>query len=341
MHTVPSVADGRALPKVELHCHLEGAVRPSTVDELAARHGIALPAGGATALYRFASLDEFIAAYGVVRSVIREPDDWSRIAREAALDAAAAGIVYREQFFSPAPQLAAGAETSDILAGVDHGLLAAEREADTRIALICNVDRGAGGDAATALVNELVRLRERGAPGANRLVGIGMDGTERGANPADFVAAFSAARDAGLGTTGHLGESSDAASVRSWLDAIPLDRIDHGVGVMDDAAFIRRLADARTPINVCPTSNVRIARRWPDVESHPFRRMRGAGLLVTLNSDDPGMLGNDLANEYAAVASAQGLTRADLVAIALDGVEASWASPTMKADLRARIEAAA
>lgn len=339
MHSVPSVADCRALPKVELHCHLEGAVRPSTVDELAARHGVALPAGGAEALYRFESLDEFIAAYGVVRSVIREPEDWSRIAREAALDAGAAGIVYREQFFSPAPQLAAGANVSDILAGIDHGLAAAEREADTGIALICNVDRGAGGEAATALVNELVVLRERGAPGANRLVGIGMDGTERGANPADFVAAFSAARDAGLGTTGHLGESSNAASVRAWLDAIPLDRIDHGVGVMDDEASVQRLADARTPLNVCPTSNVRIARRWPDVESHPFRRMREAGLLVTLNSDDPGMLGNDLATEYATVASAHGYTLADMAAITLGAVEASWASTTTKVGLRARIEA--
>lgn len=341
MHTVPSVADCRALPKVELHCHLEGAVRPSTVDELAARHGVALPAGGAAALYEFQSLDEFIAAYGVVRSVIREPEDWSRIASEAALDAAAAGIVYREQFFSPAPQLAAGAQVSDILAGIDHGLRAAEREVVTRVALICNVDRGAGGDAATALVNELVRLRERGAPGMDRLVGIGMDGTERGANPVDFVAAFSVARDAGLGTTGHLGESSNAASVRAWLDAITLDRIDHGIGILDDGALVQHLADARTPLDVCPTSNVRVARRWPDVASHPFRHMRDVGLLVTLNSDDPGMLGIDLATEYAAVASVHGYTLADMAAIALDAVEACWASPAMKADLRARIEAAA
>jgi len=325
-----------AIPKVELHCHVEGTVRPATVVELARKNGRQLPTDDPTELYRYTSLDTFLAIFWLVQELLADRADWARVAYEATIDAAPHGLRYRELFFTPTRHLAAGQSLGDIVDGLAEGLAAAERETGVRSALICDVDRSFGPAGAVELVDALLDLRRDAR--AEIVIGLGMDSTERGVDPADFAPPFATARRAGLRLTGHAGEDTGPENIAAALDALRLERIDHGIAVVDDPWLVERLARARIPLNVCPSSNIVIANRFPTLADHPFRRMREAGLLVTLNTDDPAMTALDLGREYRDVAAAQGLSFDDMCQIALDGVEATWLEPGEKAALRASFE---
>ena len=328
------------LPKVELHCHVEGTMRPATVAELAARNGLALPTDDPTELYSYVSLDDFLRVFWLVQSTLGAGADWARLAYESVLDAAAAGVVYRETFFTPARHLAAGQDLADIVAGLAEGVAAGEAETGTRVMLVCDMDRAYGGAAARELVERLVELRRAGAPGSERVLGVGMDSTELGVDPVDFADAFGLAAGAGLRRTAHQGENNPPPAIATCVDVLGAERIDHGLSLLDDPELTRRLVDRRIPLTVCPTSNIRIANAVSRLEDHPYREMRAAGLLATLNTDDPAMIGLDLATEYAAVQAAYSYGWDEMVAIALDGVEATWLDDDEKARLRDRVRSA-
>lgn len=167
-----------------------------------------------------------------------------------------------------------------------------------------------------------------------------MDSTERGIDPRDFAPAFDLAGRAGLRLTSHAGEDTGADNIAVALDALDISRIDHGLAIMDDFALVERVREARIPLDVCPNSNVLIANKYERLADHPFRRMRQAGLLATLNTDDPAMTDLDLGKEYRSVASALGMSWDEVCAVALDGVEASWLDDGEKAHLRSEFEAA-
>ena len=327
------------IPKVELHCHVEGTVRPTTVMELARKAGRPLPVDEPEDLYRYTSLDSFLAIFWLVQETLTEPADWERIAYESLVDAAPHGLRYRETFFTPARHLAAGQDLAGIVDGLSAGIAAAEAETGVRAALIADMDRAYGPAAALDFVGQIVALRR--AARADLVIGVGMDSTELGIDLAAFKPAFDLARSAGLRVTGHAGEAVGVgpANIRVALDVLGVERIDHGVAVMEDPELVRRLAGERIPLTVCPNSNVVIANRFPSLEAHPFRAMRAAGLVATINTDDPGMTDLDLGKEYRTVAAAQRLTFDEIAAVALDGVEACWLEGADKAALRAEFEA--
>ena len=329
------------LPKVELHCHIEGTMRPVTVAELARANGLTLPRPDPAQLYHYTSLDDFLRIFWLVQSVLGGRADWARLAHESVLDAAAAGVVYRESFFTPARHLAAGQDLADIIAGLADGLSAGQDETGTRVMLICDIDRAYGGGAGRELVERLVGLCRDGAPGTDRVLGVGMDSTELGVDPADFAAAYRLAGAAGLRRTAHQGENSPPAAIAACVDVLGAERIDHGLSLLEDPELTRRLAGDRIPLTVCPTSNLRIANAVGRLEDHPYPRMREAGLLATLNTDDPALIDLDLAAEYAAVQAAYGYGWQEMVAIALDGVEAAWLDESDRARLREQVRAAA
>ena len=299
-------------------------MRPSTVVELAAKAGQALPTQRVEDLYRYDSLDSFLSVFWFVQSLLRTPADWERLAYESLVDGAAHGVRYREMFFTPARHLAAGADLGAIIDGLDRGLSAAEAATGARCALILEMDRAFGAQAGLELVDALIELQAAGE--AERVIGVGMDSTELGVDLASYAPAFARARRAGLRRTGHCGEAVGvgAGNIRIALDACGIERIDHGVAILEDPVLVERVAGDRIPLTVCPTSNVVIANRYPDLASQPFRQMRDAGLLATLNTDDPAMTELDLGREYRDVALAQGLDRDAVLAVALDGIEGSW-----------------
>ena len=327
-----------AIPKVELHCHVEGTVRPATVIELARKSGRALPVEDPEELYRYTSLDSFLAIFWLVQETLTDPSDWERIAYESLVDAVPHGLRYRETFFTPARHLAAGQALAGIVDGLSAGIAAAEGETGVRAALIADVDRAYGPAAAVELVERVVALRRAGR--ADRIIGVGMDSTELGVDLAAFKPAFDLARAAGLRVTGHAGEAvgTGPSNIRVALDVLRVERVDHGVSVMEDPELVRRMAGERIPLTVCPNSNVVIANRFPSLEAHPFRAMREAGLVATINTDDPGMTDLDLGKEYRTLAAAQRLSFDEVAAAALDGVEACWLEGPDKAALRAGFE---
>lgn len=329
------------LPKVELHCHVEGTMRPETVVELADKNDVELPSRDPTELYSYTSLDSFLEVFWLVQSVLGDRGDWARLAHESIVDGVEHGLVYRETFFTPARHLEAGQDLADIVAGLAEGLGAAEEETGVRAMLIADVDRAYGPQAGREMVERLVELRRDGAPGTERVIGVGMDSTELGVDPTDFVEAFTIAGAAGLRRTSHQGEVTPPTTIQAGVDVLGCERIDHGLSLLDDEELTARFVDERIPLTVCPNSNIRIANAFPGLAEHPYPRMREAGLLATLNTDDPALTDLDLTEEYASVREAFDYGWDEMVAIALDGVEATWLDDEDRAELAGRVEDAA
>ena len=325
-----------AIPKVELHCHVEGTIRPATVVELARKNGRQLPTDDPTQLYRYSSLNSFLEIFWLVQSLLADPDDWARAAYESIVDAAPHGLRYREMFFTPARHLEAGQQLREIVSGLTRGIERAEEDTGVRCMLICDIDRSYGPGPAQELVEQAAEVRRVGL--GERLIGIGMDSTERGVDPRDFAGAFAAARAAGFHVTSHAGEDSGPDNIATAIEALQIERIDHGIAILEDAELTARVAAARIPLDVCPNSNIVIANRYPSLAAHPFRRMREAGLLVTLNTDDPAMTDLDLGREYRSVARELEMPWREMAAVALDGVEATWLDAGEKRAMREQFE---
>jgi adenosine deaminase len=331
---MPDVYD--RLPKVELHCHLEGTIAPATVAELARKNGHPLPVERPEDLYDYDSLNGFLEVFWFVQELLATPEDWERAAYESVVQAVPFGLRYRETFFTPARHLATGQDLGGIVEGITRGLEAAEAETGVRVMGICDMDRAYGGAAGLELVERLVELRRAGR--ADRVIGLGMDSTELGVDPRDYAEAFALAASAGLHRTTHAGEDTGPDNIATALEALGAERIDHGLSILQDPELTARVAAERIPLAVCPNSNVLIANKVPSLAEHPFRRMREAGLLATLNTDDPAMTDLDLGKEYRSVAEALGMSFEDVAAVALDGVEATWLDEDDKRRLRAAFE---
>lgn len=328
--TTASADHLRRLPKAELHCHVEGAARASTIADLAARNGVDLPVADPAELFRFTDLNQFLEIYDVVCRSLVTADDFHRIAYEACEDGVAAGVRYREMFFSPGFVLKLGVPIATVWAGLAAGVTDANADLDITCRLILDVDKPSG----PAHAEEMVAF----AAGCDRdlLLGVGADSVERGIDHAAFAAAFEAAARAGLHRTIHAGEDGPAENIRIGVDVLGCERIDHGFRLLDDPELTARITDSGVPLTVCPTSNVTIAHVVPDLASHPFDRQRRAGVAVTLNSDDPGMMQFDLADEYREVSEAFGYDLETMEELGLAAVDASWAPPEEKTALRAR-----
>jgi adenosine deaminase len=308
--------------------------------ELARLHGIPLPTNDVRDLYSYEDLTEFLEVFWLIQSVLVTPDDWTRLAYESVIDAAPHGLRYREVFFTPARHLAAGQRLSRIIAAIDAGFDVAERVTGVQCRVILDLDRDFGPAAGLEQVHQLVELRAAGSPGAERVIGIGMDSTERGIDPVTYAESYRTAERVGLHRTAHQGENSPAAAIRDAVDVLGCERIDHGISIFEDPSLVARLADQRIGFTVCPSANVRIN---PDMcgslAEHVFPKMRAAGLLATLNTDDPGLVGLDLTQEYALCAAAFGYSPDEMAVIALDAVEASWLDDCDKASLASSMRA--
>ena len=323
----------RLLPKVELHCHVEGASRAATIADLARRHGVALPADNPADLYRFTGLNQFLAIYDVICSSLRTADDFRRITYEALEDGAAAGVRYREMFFSPGFVIRLGVDVETVWDGMRAGLLDARRDLDIACRLVLDFDKPSGVAHAEAMADFA------GAQDRDLLIGMGADSVERGIDHRAFAAAFASAGRLGLHRTIHAGEDGPVDNIAAAVHELGCERIDHGFRLLDDPVLTREIIDRRIPLTVCPTSNLMIANVIQTLEEHPLAEQRRLGVLATVNSDDPGMMQFDIADEYVAVANAFGYTLEDMEQISLDGIEASWAPDDEKRALRNRFVA--
>ena len=306
----------RTLPKVELHCHLEGSIRASTLVQLADLRGIALPTRDPVALYAFDDLAEFLAVYEVACSAVVSASDFALITYESLEDAVrTSNVVYREMFFNPS--LHPGVPYETMLDGILDGLRAARRDFGITTALIPSIYRQLPVDTALEMLDVVIAHR------TDEVVGIGMDGDELRDPPERFTEVYARAASAGLHRTAHVAHDGPANFIVTCLDQLGCERVDHGYHVIDDPALMQRLADERVPF-MCATPTPPLCG-WPaSFDASPVRTMIDAGLTVVLNSDDPTMLGTDLGTEFDRVCTRWSLPPERVRRLVTDALDAAW-----------------
>ena len=323
--------DLAALPKAELHIHLEGSMRIETVRDLAERRGVAPPSGLREDGWRFHGFMDFIDQYGLMCSLMNDVEDFRRLGYEVCEDLSANGVRYAEAVFSPANHAARLGDWYGPIGAMLDGLAAGRRDFGPLVRLTPDVVRDLGMDDAERTLE--VALKHAGGG----VVGLNAAGSER-TNVAAFADIFRRAKAAGLRSVPHAGEWAGPENVWQTLEHYAPDRIGHGVRAIEDPRLVEHLARLRIPLEVSPVSNVSTGV-FPSLRGHPFDRLRRAGVVVTLNSDDPPMFGAWPAAVYTAARDTWSYSDEELAEISRDGVRASFADDEMKAEILAEIDA--
>ena len=286
-------------PKIELHVHLEGTVRPATLIEIARRNDYALPADtveGLAELYEYRDFEHFIEVWILTTNALRKSEDFRQVVVDYAAEAAGHGAVYVEAIFSPAERIARGVRWDEIFAGYCDGAQEAEELHGVTVRLTPDIYRGATAEQAGEVVRHSAAYRERG------VVAVGLGGLEAQFPPEPYADAFALAKSEGLGSVPHAGEVAGPASIRGALDALHANRIRHGFRAIEDHALVAELAKREIVLDVTPVSNVKTGA-VSSLEEHPLPRLVEAGVRCSISTDDPAMFDTDLARDYAAAAS--------------------------------------
>jgi adenosine deaminase len=316
----------KKMPKTELHLHLEGAVAPGTLADLAKSNGVTLPPhNDPFELFKFDDLPSFLVVYDLVCASMRTAADFRRTTFEALERSAKAGARYVELFFSPHAHIAHGVEYTTML----EGILAGRRDAEQQYGVKCNIipahSRELGPEQGEKFLDMVLAHR------IPEVIGIGLDYNEAPFPPAPYEKMYARARAAGLNVTAHAGESGPAENVRDSIDLLHVSRIDHGYHVTDDAALVDQCRASGICFTCCPSTTL-YTTAWRDLSSpdHAIRKMIEEGLNVTIHSDDPTMFGTTLDKEYLLVAENFGLPPGKLKEMALAGVASSWLEDAAK-----------
>ncbi|MFK0290852.1 adenosine deaminase [Streptomyces sp. NPDC090442] len=315
----PHTAAHRPLPKAELHLHIEGTLEPGLAFALAARNGVTLPYATEDELrraYSFADLQSFLNLYYALMEVLRTEDDFADLAHAYLARAKEQGVRHAEIFFDPQAHTSRGVPVGTVVRGLTRALDAAPETYGITTRLIMCFLRDESADSA-------LETFEAARPYLDRITAVGLDSAEVGHPPSKFQEVFALAREAGLKCVAHAGEEGPASYVWEALDLLKVDRVDHGVRCMEDERLVARLVADRTPLTVCPLSNVRL-RVVDDLADHPLPAMLDAGLLVTLNSDDPAYFGGYADDNFTAVRDALALDEETLRTLARNSFEASF-----------------
>lgn len=298
-----------SVPKIELHVHLEGAIRPATLLEIARRNREPLPADtveGLRQLYEFTDFEDFIRVWLLTTNCLRTAEDFRQVVVDYAGEAASFGAVYLEGIFSPIK----GVGSAEQFAGYTDGAVEAWERYGVSVRFTPDLHRALDPERACEFARWAVRYADRG------VVGLGLGGLEAARPAAAYAEAFAIARDGGLALVPHAGESAGPDSIREVLSFDPA-RIRHGIRAVEDPGLLAEIADRGLVLDVCPTSNLR-TRVVRALAEHPLPRLRAAGVPCTINTDDPAMFGTDLGREYE-LAGSLGVTAADAYAAGLAG----------------------
>jgi adenine deaminase len=315
----------RALPKAELHLHIEGTLEPELAFRLAQKHRVALPYRSVEELraaYDFTDLQSFLDLYYALAQVLRDADDFHELALSYLERVHAWGVIHTEVFFDPQTHTARGIAFGTVVEGLRRAFTVAERRFGMTHRLIACFLRHLSEADAMRTLDEVLEHREA-------ICAVGLDSSEVGNPPAKFAGVFARAREHGLLTVAHAGEEGPPGYIYEALDILGVRRIDHGVRAEEDPALVARLVREGIALTVCPLSNVKL-RVFDSIEHHNLKRLLEAGVCVTVNSDDPAYFGGYLLENYLAVQRALGLTRAQLATLARNSIAASFLDPAAK-----------
>jgi adenine deaminase len=321
------------LPKAELHIHVEGSLEPEMSFALAVRNGVPLPFPDVESLraaYQFRDLQSFLDLYYAGASVLRTEQDFFDLAWAYLRRAAADSVVRAEIFFDPQTHTARGVPLAVVIDGLTRACEQARELGVSAALIMCFLRHLDEADAFAAL--------EEALPHRDRLIGVGLDSSELGHPPEKFARVFARCRELGLHVVAHAGEEGPAAYVRGALDALGAERIDHGVRCLEDPSLVARLVREGIPLTVCPLSNLKL-RVVDRLGDHALGRLLQAGLVATVNSDDPAYFGGYLNQNLSRTFDALGLDADAACRLARNSLEASFLEPSQRAPLLDRLEA--
>lgn len=316
------------LPKAELHLHIEGTLEPELAFELAEKNKVALPFQSVDemrAAYEFQDLQSFLDLYYASISVVQTEEDFHDLTLAYLKKAASQNVRHTEIFFDPQSHTDRGIAMGTVISGITAALKEAETEFGLTSQLILSFLRHLSEAAAFETLEAALPFREQ-------FIGVGLDSSELGHPPSKFAKVFEEVRHHGFRVVCHAGEEGPPGYITEALDLLHAERIDHGVRCMEDAALVTRLAEEQIPLTVCPLSNVRL-RVFDTMKDHSLKRMMDAGLLVTVNSDDPPYFGGYVNENFQAIQQAFDLSRKELVQLAGNSFTASFLTDEAKQKL--------
>ncbi|MEY2678269.1 MAG: hypothetical protein RLZ00_961 [Pseudomonadota bacterium] len=316
-HRLPQLL--REMPKAELHIHIEGSLEPELIFELAQRNGVKLPYANVEALrtaYAFTNLQSFLDIYYAGASVLLHEQDFYDMAWAYLQRAKADNVVHAEIFFDPQTHTERGVPMATVINGLHRACVDAQTQLGVSAQLILCFLRHLSEEAALQTFNDALPFKDK-------FIGVGLDSSEVGHPPEKFKNVFALAKAHGLHLVAHAGEEGPPAYMWSALDVLHVERIDHGVQAVHDAALMQRLAKDRTPLTVCPLSNQKLCV-FPDLKQHNIGQLLDAGLCVTINSDDPAYFGGYMNDNFVQTFEATGLTAQQAYTLARNSFEASF-----------------
>lgn len=326
----------RAIPKAELHIHIEGSLEPELIFALAQRNGVSLTYPSVEALrsaYAFTDLQSFLDIYYAGASVLLQPQDFHDMAWAYFLRAKADNVIHTELFFDPQTHTARGVPMATVIEGLSGACKRAESELGISSALILCFLRHLSEEDAFATL-------EAALPYRGHFIGVGLDSSEVGHPPEKFERVFARCRELGLKLVAHAGEEGPPEYMWQAIDLLRVQRIDHGVAALQDPLLMAELAHTRMPLTVCPLSNLKLCV-VKDLRDHPLKKMLDAGLCATVNSDDPAYFGGYMNANFEQTVQALDLSREDVVQLARNSVEASFVSEQRRREMFDRIAACA
>ncbi|WP_180131449.1 MULTISPECIES: adenosine deaminase [unclassified Acinetobacter] len=324
----------RALPKAELHVHIEGTFEPELMFAIAQRNNIAIPYQSVEELkeaYNFHNLQSFLDIYYAGANVLIHEQDFYDLAWAYLEKCAEDHVVHTEMFFDPQTHTDRGVAFETVLNGLQRACNDAKVKLGISSHLIMCFLRHLSEDAAFSTL-------EQALPYKDQIIGVGLDSSEVGHPPSKFERVFAKAREAGFLSVAHAGEEGPAEYVWEALDLLKVNRVDHGVRSEEDPALMQRLIAEKMPLTVCPLSNLKLCV-VKDMAEHNIRRLLQQGVHVTVNSDDPSYFGGYMNDNFVAITKALDLSNAELKQLAINSFEASFISDTEKQAWIKKIEA--
>ncbi len=340
MNTVPAVDVSRlpellrAMPKAELHMHIEGSLEPELIFALAQRNKVALAYDSVEALraaYAFTDLQSFLDIYYAGASVLLHEQDFYDMARAYLDRAVADNVVHTEIFFDPQTHTERGVAMETVINGLYRACRDAQIEQGISSSLILSFLRHLSEESALQTLEAALPLRDR-------FIGVGLDSSELGNPPEKFERVFARCKQLGLHLVAHAGEEGPPAYIWGALDVLNVERIDHGVQSEQDALLMQRLIKEQIPLTVCPLSNLKLCV-IKDLADHNLPRLLAAGLKVMINSDDPAYFGGYVNENYTQLFAATGMGAPEAYQLARNSLEASFASEAQKAEWIAKLDA--
>ena len=333
----PTLADKIAhAPKAELHIHIEGSLEPELIFALAKRNNVKLAYDSIDALraaYAFTDLQSFLDVYYAGASVLLTEQDFYDMTMAYVERALADHVAHTEIFFDPQTHTERGVPIETVVAGIDAALAEGEKRGLSSKLILCFLRHLSEEDALATYESALPLFDKY----AHRLIGVGLDSSERGHPPSKFERVFTKARERGLKLVAHAGEEGPPSYVYEALDLLKVDRVDHGVRSIEDAALVARLADARIALTVCPLSNLKLCV-FDDMTKHTLKDLLDQGVAVMINSDDPAYFGGYVNANYFAIVDALKLTDHEVYTLLKNSLEASFVTEEERDAMVARLD---